>query len=75
MIGVTAAASAGTYYMGGFILPSLAAPVALGVIAGSWIGTRIMVRLPSAQLRKLFTIVLFLIAIQMAFKALGVKLW
>ncbi len=73
MIGVTAAASAGTYFMGGFIVPWLAAPVALGVIAGSWIGTRIMVRLPSAKLRKIFVFVLIGIALQMAFKALGVK--
>ena len=32
MIGVTAAASAGAYYMRGDILPLLAAPVALGVL-------------------------------------------
>jgi uncharacterized membrane protein YfcA len=72
MIGVTAAASAGTYYMRGDILPILAAPVALGVLAGSLLGTRVMMGLPNRKLRSVFIVVLTVIAIEMALKAQGI---
>ena len=42
MIGVTAAASAGVYLARGYINPYLAAPVALGVLLGSVLGTRLL---------------------------------
>jgi uncharacterized membrane protein YfcA len=73
MIGVTAAASAGAYYMRGDILPMLAAPVAIGVLLGSWAGTRVMMKLKSTQVRKLFMFVLLVIAIEMGLKAFGVE--
>src|SRR5919197_6603635 len=44
MIGVTAAASAGIYLNRGYIDPGLSMPVVLGVLAGSLIGTRILVK-------------------------------
>jgi uncharacterized membrane protein YfcA len=72
MIGVTGAASAGAYFMRGMILPSLAAPVAIGVLVGSAIGTRLMVRLPNKQIRRAFVVVLFIIAIQMGLRGLGI---
>jgi uncharacterized membrane protein YfcA len=71
MIGVTAAASAGTYYMKGDVLPELAAPVALGVLAGSWIGAKWMSHFPAHYIRLLFVAVLVIIAIQMAGRGLG----
>lgn len=74
MIGVTAAASAGTYFMRGDILPALAAPVALGVIVGSWIGTKLMMRAPSRQIRIAFVVVLVIISIQMGLKGLGYEI-
>ncbi len=74
MIGVTAAASAGAYYMRGDIVPLLAAPVALGVLFGSLFGTRLMMHLPAHKIRGLFVIVLFLIALQMGLKAFGVSI-
>ena len=69
MIGVTAAASAGAYYMKGDILPMMAAPVALGVLVGAVLGTRIMVKMHSKFIRKLFIGILVIIAIQMGFRA------
>jgi uncharacterized protein len=72
MIGVTAAASAGAYYMRGDILPILAAPVALGVLLGSLLGTKLMINLPNAKLRQIFIVVLIAIAIEMGLKAQGV---
>jgi uncharacterized protein len=44
MIGVTAAASAGIYYVRGDILPKIAAPVALGSICGAFLGTKTLMR-------------------------------
>lgn len=73
MIGVTAAASAGAYYMRGDIIPLLAAPVALGVLLGSLVGTRIMMRLPGEKIRKIFVFVLVFIALEMGLKAAGVN--
>lgn len=73
MIGVTAAASAGAYYMRGDILPLLAAPVALGVLLGSWIGTKLMMRLHSKKIRVIFIGVLAVIAVQMGLRAFGIQ--
>jgi len=69
MIGVTAAAGASAYFLKGDVIPAIAAPVALGVFVGSKIGARIMTRLPSSGIRKLFVIVLLLAAVQMLLKA------
>jgi uncharacterized protein len=44
MIGVTAAASAGVYLNRGYIDPGLVMPVMLGVLAGSLLGARILIK-------------------------------
>ncbi|AEY66154.1 sulfite exporter TauE/SafE family protein [Clostridium sp. BNL1100] len=72
MIGVTAAASAGIYLSRGNIDPGIAAPVALGVLFGASIGTKVMQRLKSSTLRLVFIPVLLYVSIQMIVK--GVKL-
>ena len=74
MIGVTAAASAGVYLLRGDIDPKIAAPVALGVLIGATIGTKIMQRLKSKTIRMIFIPVLAFVSIQMIIKGLGVKL-
>ena len=68
MIGVTAAASAGVYFLRGDIDPKIAAPVALGVLIGAMAGTHIMERLHSRTLRLIFIPVLAVIAVQMIVK-------
>jgi len=65
MIGVTAAASAGIYFLRGYIEPFVAAPVALGVLVGAFLGTRIMVRIRGVALRYLFVPVLAILALEM----------
>lgn len=55
MMGVTAAASATVYLFQGDIQPAIAAPVAIGVLVGATLGTRIMQRLKA----KLFGLFLF----------------
>jgi len=71
MIGVTAAASSGIYFKRGSIDPLLAAPVVLGVVAGSIAGARILPRLKTATLRKIFALVLVVVAVEMIIKGLG----
>lgn len=73
MIGVTAAASAGVYLMRGNIDPKIAAPVALGVLVGATIGTRIIEKLSSITIRRIFILVLVYAAFQMLIKGLRLK--
>lgn len=68
MIGVTATASAGAYLLKGDVQPDIAAPVALGIIAGSWVGAKIMVGMKPEIIRKIFVILLTLVSIQMIIK-------
>jgi uncharacterized membrane protein YfcA len=72
MIGVTAAASAGAYFMQGKILPAVAGPVALGSVVGAILGARILMRTANARLRVMFVIILVVFGIQMLLKALGI---
>jgi len=74
MIGVTAAASAGIYLGRGDVDPTLAAPVALGVLAGATLGARILPRLSNRTVRLVFLPVLVVIGIETLLKGLGVGL-
>jgi len=65
MIGVTAAASTGIFYLSGYINPFLAAPVVLGVVLGSIIGTRVLIGLRNATVRKVFAPIIITLAIEM----------
>jgi uncharacterized membrane protein YfcA len=70
MIGVTAAASAGVYLRRGYIDPSLAMPVMLGVLTGSVAGSRLLTKAKSGRLRLLFSLVIVGLGIEMIFDAL-----
>ncbi|QMU08980.1 sulfite exporter TauE/SafE family protein [Levilactobacillus suantsaii] len=72
MMGVTAAASATVYFFNGSILPTIAVPMALGILIGAALGSRIMQILPSRWIRIVFIPVLLYIGGQMLFKGLGV---
>jgi uncharacterized protein len=65
MIGVTAAASAGIYLNRGYIDPGLAMPVMLGVLAGSLVGTRLLVAAQPRALRVLLAGLVVALAVQM----------
>ncbi len=71
MIGVTAAASAGIYLGRGDVDARLAAPVALGVLTGALMGSRILVRLRNRQVRLLFVPIMVVVALQMLTRGLG----
>lgn len=70
MIGVTAAASAGVYLHRGYIEPVLAFPVMLGVLSGALLGARILAGARTLWLRRLFTAVVVVLAVEMLYKGL-----
>ena len=71
MIGVTAAASAGVYLSRGYVDPGLSMPVMLGVLAGSLLGSRILVKAETKSLRLVFSLVILVLGIQMLYKGLS----
>jgi uncharacterized membrane protein YfcA len=74
MIGVTAAASAGVYLRHGYIDPALAMPVMLGVLAGSLVGTRVLVRANVRLLRYVFAVVIVALGIEMIYSGITGRL-
>jgi Predicted permeases len=74
MIGVTAAASAGIYLGRGDVDPTIATPVALGVLAGAMIGARLLPRLSNRHVRLVFLPVLVVIGLQTLARGLGIGL-
>lgn len=68
MIGVTATASAGAYFVDGAIHPEIAGPVALGIICGSFVGAKAMVKMKPALIRRIFIVVLAIVSIQMIWR-------
>ena len=74
MIGVTAAASAGVYLAKGYIDPGITMPVMLGVLAGSLLGAKVLVRTRVRVLRWIFSAILITLAIEMLQGGLGGRL-
>lgn len=68
MIGVTAAASAVVYLQQGYIVPKIAGAVMLGVLVGSTVGSKLVVYVNTKWLKKVFTIVVAFVAVQMIYK-------
>ncbi len=65
MIGVTAAAGSGTYFAAGYIKPAIVAPTVVGILLGSFLGTRLLSHLHHLTLRLFFIFIIFLLAIEM----------
>jgi uncharacterized protein len=70
MIGVTAAASAGVYFVRGDIDPFVAAPVATGVLVGATIGSRLLGRLHGTTVRRVFVVVLLVVSAEMLWRGI-----
>lgn len=68
MIGITAATSAGVYFANGYINPTITFPVMIGVIAGSFLGARILPFIKIKALRMIFSIAICLIGVQMLYE-------
>ncbi len=69
MIGVTALASAVIYYGRGELSPLISAASVAGVFAGSRIGASVSSRVRGESLRRMFAIVMVLIAVQLLWKS------
>jgi uncharacterized membrane protein YfcA len=65
MIGVTAAASAFLYYGRGQVIPGVTAAAVLGVLVGSALGSLTNRRIHSNSLRRLFAVLLAVLAVYM----------
>jgi uncharacterized protein len=74
MIGVTAAASAGIYLSRGYIDPGLAMPVMLGVLAGSLLGSHVLIKAETKSLRLVFAGVILALGLQMLYKGFWGKI-
>jgi uncharacterized protein len=74
MIGVTAAASAGIYLSRGYVLPSLAMPVMLGVLAGSLAGARVLARTQVKTIRLGFAAVIVALGVEMIYSGVTGRL-
>jgi uncharacterized membrane protein YfcA len=71
MIGVTAVVGSSIYWSLGYIQPFFAATTAIGVLAGSFMGSKVLLRLRSATIRHIFTVILAALGIQMLLSGLG----
>lgn len=68
MIGVTATASAGAYLLSGNVRPEIAGPVAVGILLGSFVGAKVMMRMRPRLIRQMFVVILSVVAVQMILK-------
>ena len=73
MIGVTAAAGAGIYLSRGYVDPSIAMPVMLGVLAGSLAGARVLTKADVHVLRIVFSAVIAALAVEMIYSGIEGK--
>jgi uncharacterized membrane protein YfcA len=74
MIGVTAATGAGVYLNNGYIDPTLAMPVTLGVLIGSMAGAKVLLGAKSATLRYVFAAAVLFIGVEMIYKGMSGKM-
>ena len=74
MVGVTAAASAVIYLQRGYIDPGLAMPIVVGVLAGAFLGSKILMRTNVKTLRLIFSVVILFLAFQMIYNGVTGRL-
>lgn len=74
MIGVTAAASAGIYLNRGYVDPALSMPIMLGVLIGATAGTHLLMKSKTKTLRIMFSLVIFILAIEMILNGIHGKI-
>ena len=72
MIGITAAASALVYIRNQYTDAFIAAPVVLGTLIGASIGARYTNRVRGVALKKIFILMLFIVAVRMIFSGVGI---
>ncbi|TWR25341.1 sulfite exporter TauE/SafE family protein [Mucilaginibacter achroorhodeus] len=73
MIGVTAAASAVVYLQRGYMDPGLAFPVMLGVLAGAFTGSKLLMKMNPQVLRFIFCAAITFVALEMIYNGIQHK--
>lgn len=73
MVGVTAAASAVVYLQRGYIDPGIAFPVIIGVLAGAFTGSKLLMKIDVKKLKLIFSIAITLIALNMIYNGINHK--
>ena len=73
MIGITAATGSSIYWFAGYIQPFLAAATAIGVLAGAYLGSKILVRITNVRIRWIFFWVLAFLGVDMIFSGIAIK--
>ncbi|MDQ1097010.1 MULTISPECIES: sulfite exporter TauE/SafE family protein [Chryseobacterium] len=71
MIGVTAVASAMIYFQRGEIVPVIVAPVLIGVVVGSFIGSKTLMVSKTKKLKTFFAIVITILSIYMMYNGIN----
>lgn len=70
MIGVTAVASSLIYFQRGEIIPVIVAPVLIGVVVGSYIGSKTLIVSKTKKLKVVFGVVVTILSIYMMYNGL-----
>ncbi len=73
MIGVTAAVGSAIYWSLGYIEPFVAGSIVIGTVIGSFIGSKYLTRMMDRRIITIFSIVAFVLGIEMIARGLG--LW
>ncbi|PIF46770.1 hypothetical protein CLU96_3810 [Chryseobacterium sp. 52] len=71
MIGVTAVASALIYFQRGEIIPVIVAPVLIGVVVGSFIGSKTLMVSKTKKLKVFFAIVITILSVYMMYNGIN----
>ncbi|MDR6515769.1 sulfite exporter TauE/SafE family protein [Chryseobacterium camelliae] len=71
MIGVTAVASAMIYFQRGEIVPVIVAPVLIGVVVGSFIGSKTLMVSKTKKLKTFFAIVITILSVYMMYNGIN----
>lgn len=71
MIGVTAVASSLIYFQRGEIIPVIVAPVLIGVVLGSFIGSKTLIVSQTKKLKLVFAVVVSILSIYMMYNGIN----
>jgi len=74
MMGVTATASSVIYIQKGYIEPGICMPVVIGVLLGAMTGAKVLVKTNPKKLRLFFSVLIFILAINMIYNGLSGKI-
>ncbi|WP_158961419.1 sulfite exporter TauE/SafE family protein [Myroides fluvii] len=74
MMGVTAIASSVIYIQKGYIEPTLCMPVIIGVLLGSMVGAKILMKANTKKLKLFFAVLIFIIALNMIYNGITGKI-